>query len=147
MRTLIVDSESDLACVGGGNYLDDLLKISGGQNVITTGDNSFPPIDRERLLVLNPDAVIVLLPAASQQVVDQAKQFWAALPQVSAVANHKVYILTDPYLLLPGMDVSKVASRFADLLHPDAATTKGNRGDAETRRGEENEEPGLRKLP
>jgi iron complex transport system substrate-binding protein len=119
VRTLITRSESSLACVGGGNYLDDLLEIAGGQNVLAGGYNSYPTIDRERLIELNPDVVIVLLPGASPQVVQQAKEFWAAQSSVSAVKNGRVHYLTDSYLLLPGLSAARVAEQFADLLHPE----------------------------
>jgi iron complex transport system substrate-binding protein len=125
VRTLITRSESNLACVGGGNYLDDLLDIAGGQNVLAGGYNSYPTIDRERLIELNPDVVIVLLPGASPQVVQQAKEFWAAQMSVSAVKNGRVHYLTDSYLLLPGLSAARVAQQFADLLHPEAKSGEG----------------------
>jgi len=120
VRTLITRSESSLACVGGGNYLDDLLTIAGGKNVLDGGYNAYPTIDRERLIELNPDVVIVLLPGASPQVVQQAKEFWAAQSSVAAVKNGRVHVLTDSYLLLPGLSAAQVAEQFADLLHPGA---------------------------
>ena len=119
VNTLITRSESSrLACVGGGNYLDDVLRIARGANVLGEGDNAYPEIDRERLLTLNPDVVIVLLPGASPQVVKQAEEFWASVPQVSAVAKHRVHILTDSYVLLGGVSLGRLAEQFADILHP-----------------------------
>jgi iron complex transport system substrate-binding protein len=119
VRTLITRSESSrLACVGGGNYLDDVLAIAGGSNVLGEGENSYPEIDRERLLKLNPDAVLVLLPGATPQVVKQAEEFWRSVPQVSAVQNNRVHILTDSYALLGSLSLGKLTERFADLLHP-----------------------------
>ncbi|HEX3355394.1 MAG TPA: helical backbone metal receptor [Tepidisphaeraceae bacterium] len=121
VRTLLVHSESDLSCVGGGNFMDDLLTIAGGKNVLSGGDNSFPTIDREQLVSLNPDAVIVLLPGESQQVIDRAKGFWAGQTTVSAVTHGRVYILTDSYLLLPGMSAGKIAEQLANCLHADSS--------------------------
>jgi ABC-type Fe3+-hydroxamate transport system substrate-binding protein len=123
VRTMLVRTENELGTVGGGNFMDDLLTIAGGKNVIAGGENSFPTIDRERLMVLDPDVVIVLLPGSSPQVIQQSKQFWANLPQVSAVKHDRVYVLTEPYLLLPGMSASKIAARLADILHPRPTTS------------------------
>jgi ABC-type Fe3+-hydroxamate transport system substrate-binding protein len=118
VRTMISRSESALAVVGGGNFMDDLLTLAGGTNVIDTGENSYPTIDRERLSALNPDVVLHLLPGASPQEIEQAKSFWPTVPHVSAVKDNRVYLLTDSYLLLPGYSVGKIAELFASKLHP-----------------------------
>jgi ABC-type Fe3+-hydroxamate transport system substrate-binding protein len=123
VRTLISRSESPLAVVGGGNFMNDLLGIAGGRNVIDSGENSFPNIDVERLVALDPDVVLHLLPGSSQQVVEQAKTFWASHPQLSAVKNGRVHYLTETYLLVPGQNMGKVARRFAELLHPGVPAT------------------------
>jgi len=129
VRTLISQTESPLSTVGGGNFLDELLTIAGGRNVIEGGDNSYPDIDLERLVALNPDVVIHLLPGESQQVIDRAKTFWAARTELTAVKNKRVYLETESYMLLPGPLIGKIAERFATLLHPGvtfATTQKGS---------------------
>ena len=137
VRTLISQTESPLATVGGGNFMDDLLTIAGGRNVIEGGDNSYPNIDLERLVALNPDVIIHLLPGESQQVIERAKSFWSSHPELTAVKNGRVYYETEPYMLLPGPLVGKVAERFATLLHPGvtfseapAAAASAGKGDA-----------------
>jgi ABC-type Fe3+-hydroxamate transport system substrate-binding protein len=127
VATLITRAEpgSSLACVGGGNYLDEILTIAGGRNVLHGGENSYPTIDRERLIELNPSAVLALLPSASPQVVEQARSFWKSVPQVSAVRDGRVYLLTESHLLLPGASVGRVAEQFAEKLHPTTAPTGG----------------------
>ena len=89
--------------------------------VLEGGDNSYPTIDREQLLSLNPDAVILLFPGESEQVVAKAKQFWAGMSSITAVQHDRIYVLTESYLLLPGMSAGKIAARLADLLHPESA--------------------------
>jgi iron complex transport system substrate-binding protein len=128
VRTLITRAEpsANLACVGGGNFLDEILTIAGGENVLAGGENSYPTIDREKLLSLNPDVVLALMPGEAPQVIKRAKDFWQSVPQVSAVKSGRVFILTDSYLLLPGLSVSKIADEFAHRLHPDA-TAEGGR--------------------
>lgn len=121
VRTLISQTESPLSTVGGGNFMDDLLTIAGGQNVIESGDNSYPNIDLERLVALNPDVIIHLLPDEAPQVVERARSFWSSHPELTAVKNDRVYYETEPYMLLPGPHVGGIARRFATLLHPGVA--------------------------
>ena len=137
VRTLISQTESPLSVVGGGNFMNDLLTIAGGKNVIEGGDNSYPNIDLERLVALNPDVVVHLLPGESPQVIERAKAFWSSHPELSAVKNGRVYFETESFMLLPGPLVGKIAERFATLLHPgikigeDAAVTSAlGKGDA-----------------
>jgi iron complex transport system substrate-binding protein len=120
VSTLMTRAEpgSLLACVGGGNYLDEILTIAGGQNVLGGGENSYPTIDREMLIQLDPAAVLALLPSASPQVLEQTQAFWKSVPEISAVRLQRVHVMSEPYLLLPGLSVGKVAELFAEKLHP-----------------------------
>jgi iron complex transport system substrate-binding protein len=126
VRTLVSQTESPLSTVGGGNFMNDLLTIAGGRNVIEGGDNSYPNIDVERLVALNPDVVIHLLPGESPQVIERAKAFWSSHSELTAVKNGRVYYETESHMLLPGPLVGKIAERFATLLHP-GVTFEGGR--------------------
>lgn len=121
VTVLIGRASSSLETVGGNTFLDDVLKIARGSNVTpgTPDNNNYPSIDREMLLSYNPQVVINLLPGASEQVIEQARQYWQDVPQVQAVKDGRVYYLTEPYLLLPGISLAKVARQFAKALHPD----------------------------
>ncbi len=123
IRTLIVLDETAKFTVGPRNFLDDLLTIAGGENVAADLEKDYPTIDREKLLALNPDAIIQLLPGAPEQVVTSARRFWEGLPQLNAVANGKVFIHSEPHLLLPGPRVTEVAAIMARDLHPLTATS------------------------
>lgn len=117
VRVYVSRDDSGLASVGGGNFVDDLLTIAGGTNVLTGGHNSFPTIDREQLVKLDPDVILHLLPAASPQVVDQAKRFWAAMPELKAVKANRVYVLEDYYILQPSDRIGDTARKFAECIH------------------------------
>ena len=59
VRTLIVMNEQATFAVGRSTFLNDLLEIAGGVNVIET--DGWPTIDREQRMALAPEATIVLL--------------------------------------------------------------------------------------
>ncbi len=119
VRTLIVTDDAARQAVGPDTFLNDLLLIAGGENVFPSSAPSYPSIDPEQLASLSPQVVLQLLPDASIQVQEQARQTWGALPRVPAVQNHRVYQLTGWDVELPGYDVGTLASIFADLLHPE----------------------------
>lgn len=116
-RTLLVREHTADAVVGRDNFLDDILTIAGGENVVTAP--GWLSIDRETLLSLQPEVVVVLLPEASPQVVRDAEQLWRTLPQIPAVRNGRVHILTEWYAQQSGLRVADLAERFAGLLHPE----------------------------
>jgi iron complex transport system substrate-binding protein len=125
VRTLIVLDDEGQFVAGPGTYLDELLTIAGGENVLRGTSNSYPRIDRELLLSLAPQAVIQLQPDATIQRIDQAKQTWESLPQLPAVKNGRVYRLRDWWVMLPASEVGQLAERFADALHPESIPAPG----------------------
>jgi iron complex transport system substrate-binding protein len=118
IRTLLVIDTDAKDIVGPGTYLDDLLKIAGGENAAASLTQHWPQIDREMLLSLKPDAIIELLPNASAHERDKAAAVWKQYPQIPAVAAGRVYPIYDGYALLPGWHVTDLAEEFARCLHP-----------------------------
>jgi iron complex transport system substrate-binding protein len=117
VRTLLVINSNADAVVGPGSYLDDLLKIAGGENAASSLKQHWPQIDREMLLSLKPDAIIELLPNASPQEREQAAAVWKRYPQIPAVSAGRIYPIYDGYALLPGWHVTDLAEQFARSLH------------------------------
>ncbi len=117
VRTLLVVSDDGRSVVGPDTYLDDLLRLAGGINVVTS-PNPYPQIDREMLLKLNPDVIIQLLPQASPQERQEAAGGWQQTPQLSAVAAGRVYTIDNWYALLPGWHVADLAEQFEQCLYP-----------------------------
>ena len=104
---LIVLDDEGTAVVGRDNFINDALEAAGGENVITA--NGYPSIDNEKLLTLHPSVVFLLMPQASNAVVDRAKQ---ALSE--SVAGSHIYAITSANALLPGTAVIDLAKQFAD---------------------------------
>jgi iron complex transport system substrate-binding protein len=121
VRTLIVTNESGLDIAGPNTFLDELLTIAGGTNVASGISRRYASLDRETLIAYSPDAIVQLIPDGDKtpQVIAQAQRFWQSLPDLPAVKNHRVYIVTDWYSLQPGFRVGQLAATFAHLLHPE----------------------------
>ncbi len=122
VRTLLARDEKGVNVIGPNNFLDDLLRLAGGKNVVE-GDVAWPSVDAERLVSLNPDVIVQLLPDAPAQLLEQADKVWHDLSQISAVRERRVYVLRQWYALQPGGHVGELAQNLADLLHPASATS------------------------
>lgn len=123
MRTLIVTDDENFALAGPGEFLDEILRIAGGENAAESLGKPYPQVDREMILSMAPDAVIRLVPDGDKkpQVVRQGDRIWRSLGDLPAVKNHRVYVLTEWYGELPSFRIGEMAEKFADVLHPQTA--------------------------
>lgn len=114
-RVLLIREQNLQGAVGKETFLDDALDIAGGHNAHP--NVGWPNIDRETLVSLKPGVIFHLLPGASPQVVQTAETSWAQVKQIPALRDTRVHILTDWWILQPGLHVAKTAGKMADLLH------------------------------
>ncbi|HVT87813.1 MAG TPA: helical backbone metal receptor [Tepidisphaeraceae bacterium] len=121
IRTLIARDEEGFALIAGDTFIDDLLTIAGGTNVAGNIGRRYPNVDREQIIEMSPQVIIQLIPDATPQVIERARKTWEQLPDLPAVQDKKVFILTDWYVIQPGSHVGDLATKFADILHPAAA--------------------------
>lgn len=124
VATLIVHDDDAQQVIGPDTFLDDLLSVAGGTNVAAGLRRRYPSIDREMLRTLKPQAVIQLLPEAPPHVLEKARRVWQAMADLPAVRDGRVHLLIEWYTQQPGLHVADVAEKFADLLHPTAASTR-----------------------
>jgi iron complex transport system substrate-binding protein len=126
VRALAVTSDEGLSLAGPGEFLDELLTIAGGKNAAESLGKPYPAVDREMILAMSPEVVIRLVPDGDKkpQVIQQGDAIWEGMADLPAVKNHRVYVLTEWYGELPGFRVGDLAGRFADVLHPETATTR-----------------------
>lgn len=117
VRTLVVLNESATFVAGPDTFLDDVLRIAGGANALGASSSGYVTIDRERLVALAPDAIVQILPGASEAVLAQARVTWAGLPTLPAVRDGRVFIITEPWAMLPGYRQAEQATRLTELLH------------------------------
>jgi iron complex transport system substrate-binding protein len=118
VRTLICTSDDGLGVAGRDTYLDDLLTIAGGENVLGEGQRGYIKLDREALLALAPDAIIQLSPSPTMAQRQLTAQAWSQLDALPAIKNKRVLTLNEPWALTPGSHVGTLAQRMAEFLHP-----------------------------
>lgn len=115
VRTLLVVGDEGTNFVGTQNFLDDLLTLAGGQNVVA--GSGYVSLDREKIAELNPDVILLLLPAADEAAVARAKAVWQQTPNVAAVKNSRVHALVGPQVLQPDSHVAETGREMMRLLY------------------------------
>jgi iron complex transport system substrate-binding protein len=101
----VIDREAgglgNLVCAGPGSWIDELLAVVGGDNVLRAAGVRYPKISAEEVLRTRPDVILDLSYAARQSIAA-----WHAV-DVPAVAAGRVRALDDAYLIAPSPRVAE----------------------------------------
>jgi iron complex transport system substrate-binding protein len=113
---------ADLIGVGAGTYLNDLIEIGGGTNVLNIGGQpEYPRISMETVLRFDPDVIVdtVDMGAAEAARVPPAaiERLWSAYPMLTAVKTKRIYAATIDALVVPGPRIVDAAEWVSELLH------------------------------
>ncbi len=121
-RVLVVFQTDPVTASGPGTVNDALLHIAGGLNAAADATVSAPIYDREALLALAPELVIVMQPGKPPLTgMDDPRLGTLRGLGIPAVEHGRVALLNDPAVLLPGPSMATTAASLAVALHPDDA--------------------------
>lgn len=114
----------DIYVIGQNNYINELIEIAGGENVVRNERFSIK-LTREAILTLDPD-VIVEVNHEQPDKEEEILRVWKGLGESRAVRNGRVYILPTTVLLHPSQIIAEGAGVLAGVLHPEIAEDHGN---------------------
>jgi iron complex transport system substrate-binding protein len=110
---------TDLVGIGPGSYLDDLIEIAGGINVLAiAGQPEYPRISMEAVLRLDPDVIIDTVDMGDTDAERATRQpvnehLWSAYPGLTAVRAGRVRAATTDTLVVPGPRIVEAASGWS----------------------------------
>lgn len=93
----VVLQRDPLYVVGGGNFIDTMLQITGTQNVAAAYREAYPRVSMEWLLASSPRLLVDLSPEARQTM-----DFWQQWPNLAAVKRDRLMALDAGLISLPG---------------------------------------------
>ena len=114
----------DIYVIGRNNYMDELITLAGGENVVEKERNALK-ITKEAIFSYNPDVIIEI----NHQQIDREAEIlaiWNTLKQVEAVKNNQVYILSSKVLLHPSQRIVDGAQTLTEILHPEIKEKYGS---------------------
>ncbi|MFA7022446.1 ABC transporter substrate-binding protein [Aliarcobacter sp.] len=104
-------------------YFEDIIKKSGNQNAYQSSLKSQPAINSEKLILLNPDIIILLAPyLKSDKQKDDMLNLWKNLP-VNASKKENIYIIDKTYSGISSHRVQYLIDDFRKILE-DVRTKK-----------------------
>jgi iron complex transport system substrate-binding protein len=117
-RVFVEIEESPLRTAGAGSFIDDLIRRAGAQNVAGEINSAYPQIDPEKLIVWNPE---VILMAHGDHPGEAARQLAGHIgwSEVAAVRERRIIDDIDADLLFrPGPRLVEGVKALAARLHP-----------------------------
>lgn len=103
---------------GPGTFVDELLGIAGGRNVLEGAGQRWPRVSVEEVVARDPDVIIVAAASGEDAVAGLAgRPGWRGL---EAVREGRVHAVSPDQVNRPGPTLAASAALLARLLHPRA---------------------------
>lgn len=120
LRVLIViDREAgglgNMVAAANGTWLDELVAITGADNVLTGTAVRYPKVSPEELMRAKPDVILDVSYAADRAT---ALAEWQRLGELPAVKSGRVKVMKDAYLLGPSPRVAEALAAIEAALAP-----------------------------
>jgi iron complex transport system substrate-binding protein len=113
---------SDLIAVGRGSYLNDLVRVAGGRNVLDDPSlPEYPRISMETVIRLDPDVIVDAGDMGETEEEHRRRQpaterLWRQQPDVRAAKAGAVHAVTSDAFVVPGPRVVEAADTLARWL-------------------------------
>jgi iron complex transport system substrate-binding protein len=101
--------------VGGKNFINELIGMAGGVNVMADAMTGYPLVSKEELIRRNPDLIVdsVLSHELKARKVENHSA-WDQMPVLKAVQQKHVYYFLDEDFLIPGPSMVKLGEFLCD---------------------------------
>ena len=109
---------------GVKTFVNEIIDLAGGQNVIAPTGDQYPSVGTETILTSGAE-VIIQSAMGTEDITKQqetADKFWNRFVNLPAVKDKKVYVLEADTVLRLGPRLPEGAMAVAKLLHPELFT-------------------------
>lgn len=119
-RVLLVIGTNPVMASGAGTVLDELLDVAGGTNAAANSPVRAPTFDRENLLALQPQVIILTQPGAMPLVSPDTDARLAEFRNldIPAVRENRITLINDPLVHVAGTNLPRIAAALARAIHP-----------------------------
>lgn len=111
---------------GPGTFLDELLRLAGGVNILEHSPIQYPKVSLEQVFAADPDVIIDMGDYAhSGSDTGERRRLeelalWSPYKSLRAVRTGRVHAVTDSFFVVPGPRMDLAAAAFLKFLHPGA---------------------------
>ena len=126
------DPSRDLYAVGRDTFLNELLTIAGGENVLPDTMARYPKVSKEYIIAKSPEIIIEVGPKSnlSKEETLARKKTWGKFSTLRAVKDDKLYFIGADYILIPGPRLLNILDDFTRTIHPELFSDQSNKKQA-----------------
>lgn len=113
-----------LVVVGKASFLNEVIRIAGGENVFADAISPYPSVSLEEVMARNPQVILDMGDMSDTvAVTDEHKRevvaLWDRVATVDAVKRHRVFAIASDIYVVPGPRVVDAARTIFEMLHPE----------------------------
>jgi len=113
---------SEVYIAGNHTYFNDLINIIGGVNAYQGPQMiTSPLISPEGILQMDPDIILDMMTMLHKTSMSESdvKKDWDMLSDLKAYKSKKIYVLSQPFIGIPGPRLVKTLDILARIIHPE----------------------------
>ena len=116
----------DLYAVGSGTFLNELLILSGGKNILQNSKAQYPKLSKEYIIEQSPEIIIEAGPKSnlSKNEINYRVEQWNKFPTIQAIKDKRIHFIGEDYILIPGPRLVKTLEKFTKIIHPDLSNSQ-----------------------
>jgi len=120
-RTMGTGVIEDIYIAGKNTFYDELINMAGGRNAFENEMIAYPILSAEGIIHLNPDFIIELVPQLEHTKISISLLLkdWQSLPQLNAIKNHHIYLISQDYAVIPGPRFILFLEDLVRMIHPE----------------------------
>ena len=110
-----------MIAVGRGSFLNELIRIAGGRNILHESPVTYPQISIETVIRLDPDVIVDMgdmseTTSVTPQQKAAVERMWKAQKAVRAANEDRIFAVAADIFVVPGPRVIDAAEAFARML-------------------------------
>jgi iron complex transport system substrate-binding protein len=110
-----------LITAGKGTFVNDLIRIAGGENIGAKAQGSWPQYNMETLLIKNPDVYITTPHSAPSKVTVKSLRNRENYESINAIKNNRVSVINQDLVSRPSPRIIQGLKLFVKAIFPGLA--------------------------
>jgi iron complex transport system substrate-binding protein len=117
------DAIASVMTASRGTFVDEMIRMAGGENVFAGLDMDYPTISTEAILVSRPEVIVdampelEMTPSLEAQIVEQ----WKAVGSTPAARDGRIHVLDEDHCYIPSPRIVEIIEKLARLFHPEVS--------------------------